>query len=577
MNTQRPYRVLPWVAAFGTAFLLLGYSASAEEEGGLPSITEKDLLAHVKFLASPALKGRSSGMRGCNTAAKYIQRVFKKAKVPGGLKEGRAYHQEFPITLRMSLGARNNLFLFSRRPTKSYKVGKEFNPLSVSKNAATKRKPAFVGYGITAPEYEWDDYAGVDVKNRIVLCFRREPGDQDEKSPFKGKERTEHAQFIVKVLNAQAHGAKGIIIVNLPLATAAGQDKVMPVRGPTDPRVKIPAVFAKMDVAEDILLGTGKTLEGLQHALDDSMKPDSFQIKSKVVAISTDIQRRSVPTYNGRKGLGKVHPGADDNASGTAGVMEIAEAFALSGAPPKRSLLFIAFSGEERGLLGANFYAQNPLLPLDKIAAMLNLDMISRGPEGVAGVTFVGTWAKWREVLQLANQPLELSLRLGSMGSLASDHAPFYRAKIPCLFFAAGLHPDYHTPGDTWQKVNVKTMAGITKLAYLTCEIVANVPEKPVFSQPKSDRELPYLGITPGKEIKDMGFAIDSVKEGSPADKGGMRKGDILTEFDGRQIRTFQDLRDALAMHKAGDEVTLLVYRGGAEVELKVTLEKRGK
>jgi S1-C subfamily serine protease len=304
------------------------------------------------------------------------------------------------------------------------------------------------------------------------------------------------------------------------------------------------------------------------------------ELKSELVVVGAHYDHIGTGKYGsrlGKKGLGKVHPGADDNASGTAGVMEIAEAFALSGAPPKRSLLFVGFSGEERGLLGANHYVRAPLFPLEKTVAMLNLDMISRGPEGVAGVTFVGTWAKWREVLQLANQPLELSLRLGSMGSMASDHAPFFRAKIPCLFFAAGLHPDYHTPGDTWQKVNTKTMAGITRLAYLTCEIVANVPERPVFTQPKSDRELPYLGITPGKEIKDMGFTIDAVQKGSPAEKGGLRKGDILAEFDGRQIRTFQDLRDALTMRKAGDEITLIVYRGGAEVELKVTLEKRGK
>jgi hypothetical protein len=470
----------------------------------------------------------------------------------------------------------------------------------------------FVGYGITAPEYDWDDYEGIDVKGKIVLCLRKEPKADDEDSPFKGKESTEHAHFITKVLNAQAHRAMGIIIVNQPLSTEMAKDKVMPVRGPSDSRVKIPAVFALMSVAEDILRGTGESLMGLQHKLDGEMKPASFAIKGKLVGLSADIRRRSVPTNNvigyiegsdpelksevvvvgahydhigtgkygsrlGKKGLGKVHPGADDNASGTAGVWEIAQAFALSGAAPKRSLLFVGFTGEERGLLGATHYVQNPLYPLEKTAAMLNLDMISRGPEGVAGVTFVGTWSKWREVLELANQPLDLSLKLGSSGSGASDHAPFFRAKVPCLFFAAGLHPDYHTPGDSWDKVNTKTMEGITKLAYLTCEIVANVPTRPEFTQPKSDRDVPYLGITPGKEIKDMGVTIDSVKDGSPASKGGLCKGDILAEFDGRQIRKFQDLRDALAMRKAGDEVSLTVYRSGAEVELKVKLEKRGK
>jgi hypothetical protein len=579
----------------------------------LDSITGKELQAHVKYLADPKLKGRSSGTRGCDIAARFLLNQFKRSGVAAGAKEGKSYYQTFRITLKMEIGPRCALALFQRPKAKVYNMKKDFTPFSFAPNAVAKRKVVFAGYGITAPEYEWDDYAGIEAKGKVVLCFRHEPRANDPESKFKGKESTEHAYFLTKVLNAQAHGAKGIIIVNGPRSPDAKRDRLLPLRGGRDPRVKIPAVFALMKVAKDILLGSGETLDGLQHKLDEEGKNASFVIKRKVIGVNTDIERRSVPTHNvlgyiegsdpelksevvilgahydhigtglygsrlGAKGRGKVHPGADDNASGTAAVLEIAQAFSLQEEKPKRSLLFIGFSGEERGLLGAGYYVSRPVIPLEKTAAMLNLDMISRGPEGAAGVTFVGTWAKWPEILREANERLELSLRTSPSGSGASDHAPFYRSKIPCLFFAAGLHADYHTPGDTWDKAKPVTMEGITKLAYLVALATANHPVKPEFAQPQARQaKLPYLGIVPGKEVKDLGITLDDVKKDSPAEKGGMKKGDILAEFDGRQIRKFQDLQDVLAQKKVGDEVTVVVYRVGAEMELTVKLGARPK
>ncbi|MCU0723267.1 MAG: M20/M25/M40 family metallo-hydrolase, partial [Planctomycetes bacterium] len=590
---------LPLLAAALAALLAAGAPPSLagdpEPRGGPESITGKELLEHVKVLSSAAYRGRSSGTPDCEAAARYLASQFKKSEVPGGLKDDSRYFQAFPIVLRAELGTSCALVLQGPRGIRACALEREFVPLSCSGNGAKKGKVVFAGYGITAPEFAWDDFAGIDAKGRIVLCLRHEPRASDAASPFRGKESTEHAYLLTKVLNAQAHGAAAVLIANDPLSVPLGDDVLKPFGGPSDARVKIPAAFVLQIVADEILAGSGETLGGLQARIDGAMKPSSLEIPGRTAGLSADVRRRSVPTQNvvafvegsdperkgefvvvgahydhvgtgeygsrlGAAGRGKIHPGADDNASGTAAVLEIAEAAAGLAAKPRRSLLFVAFSGEERGLLGSSAYVAGPARPLDRTVAMLNLDMISRGPARSASVGFTGTWAKWDGILREAGAALGLRLETTKGGTGASDHAPFLQARIPCLMFFSGLHEDYHTPGDTWDKADPETMQGIARLAYLAAVAAADSPERPEFRQPEAaEPPLPFLGVVPGQEVKDAGLEIREVQKESPAEKGGMKAGDVLAEMDGRPVRTPQDLKDVLAMKKPGDEVKATV------------------
>ncbi|MGB9605479.1 MAG: M20/M25/M40 family metallo-hydrolase, partial [Bryobacteraceae bacterium] len=376
-------------------------------------------LEHVKFLASPELEGRGTGTTGLEKAAHYIAGQFQNF----GLKPlaGSSYLQAFPVTINARLGEGNTFTYSLNGETARLKLNEEFVPLNFSAGGTATGRLVFAGYGITAPEYNYDDYAGLDVKGKLVVVLRHEPQESDENSPFAGKLLTSHAQLWSKAINAKQRGAAGVILVhdrrNHP-GEAEELEKFGRTAGPSEAGILF--VQVRSQIVESWLEAAGKKLEEIQAGIDRDLKPRSFELPASLhVSVTTDL-RREVKTVHNVAGYlpgeteeyiiigahydhlglgeqfslapseaGKVHPGADDNASGVAGVLELARWLA-SMPKRKRGVLFLCFAGEEIGLLGSRFWVDHPLLPLDNALAMINLDMIGRVREGkvyVGGVT----------------------------------------------------------------------------------------------------------------------------------------------------------------------------------------------
>src|SRR5207244_2204369 len=312
--------------------------------------------------------------------------------------DGKGYLQAFPVTTNAKLGTTNRFEYTEKGKTTTLKFDEEFIPFNFSSRAKVSGEVVFVGYGITAREYNYDDYAGLDVKDKLVLVLRHEPQEFDEKSVFSGKAYTEHAQFFSKAVNAKMHGARGVILINDRFNHRGDTDQLEKfghTAGPTD--AGIPFVQIKADVAASWIAEAGKDLDEMGAAIDKDLKPRSFALPDSLeVSEVVDVERVIKTVHNvagylpgetdeymvigahfDHLGMGeqfsmspslagtKVHPGADDNASGTAGVIELARWFA-SQPKQKRGILFIAFAGEELGLLGSSFYVNHHALPLNK-------------------------------------------------------------------------------------------------------------------------------------------------------------------------------------------------------------------
>ncbi|HET9948449.1 MAG TPA: M28 family peptidase, partial [Longimicrobiales bacterium] len=282
--------------------------------------------------------------------------------------------------------------------------------------------------------------------------------------------------------------------------------------------------------------------------------------------------------------------GADDNASGTAALVEIARIL-RDGPPLERSVIFAAFTGEERGLWGSAHFVQEPPVELDRIVAMLNLDMVGRVVDDAVTVFGVGTAEEWEPILEEANAALAdpLALSMAPDGYGPSDHSSFYGEGIPVLHFFSNTHEDYHRPTDDWQKINVP---GLERVAELTAGVAARLagqgegqvvaltpleqePPPPSTGSSSSSGYGPYLGTIPDMTPRDFGLRLTGVREGSPAARAGIRPGDVVVEFDGQPVADIYAYTYALQAHQPGDVVRIVVERDGERVEVEATLEER--
>jgi peptidase M28-like protein/PA domain-containing protein len=474
-------------------------------------IDPKQYLAHIKYLASPELKGRGTGTPELEKAAGYIARQFHSFGLkPAGDK---SYYQPFSVTMNAHLGARNHFEYRDGAQTVVLKPDEDFRPFNFSSSGKVSGAVVFVGYGITAPEYKYDDYAGVDVKNKLVLVLRHEPQEFDDRSVFAGRIYTTHSQFLTKAVNAEAHGARGVIFMADRNNHRGEADELEKFSGEVAPGgVGIPFVGLKAEIAERWLREAGKRLDDIGEAIDKNLRPQSFALPgSLAVELTTDVERETRAVHNvagllegetreyliigahyDHVGLGyqfsmapsmagTIHPGADDNASGTAGVIELARWFA--GHPkPRRGVLFLTFAGEEVGLLGSSYYVDHPELPLNNAVAMVNLDMIGRLRDGKVYVGDVGSGSEFKPLLESTNSKYLFSLDFSDTdGYGSSDHFSFTPRDIPVLFFFTGLHPDYHRPSDTWDKITAKETARLLDLVGDVCMKLASEPERPHF------------------------------------------------------------------------------------------------
>jgi hypothetical protein len=596
---------LPWLVLCLTP---LAYAADAKIDPNL-------YLNDVKFLASPELKGRATGSPELEKAAAFIAGRFREF----GLQPvaGNTYLQAFPVTTDATLGKQNHFDFRDNGRVTTLHYPEDFVPFNYSSTVKVSAAVVFAGYGITAPEYHYDDYAGLDVKGKFVLVMRHEPQENDEHSIFAGKMLTPHAQFVNKAANAKMHGAAGMILIDDHAAHPSEpweMQKFGSTAGPLD------AGIAVLQVNEERIDAwfqeNGKSLPAVEAAIDKDLRPQSFAFPDTLqVDAGVDIARvvktvhnvaAYVPGETGEYviigahydhlGMGgqysltpsvvAIHPGADDNASGTAGVIELARWYSKQ-PKQKRGILFLSFAGEEMGLLGSAYYVAHPELPLAKAVAMINMDMIGRIRDGKVYIGGVATGTGMRAMLDQVTpryQQLKVDYSEGPEAG-SSDHTSFSSAQVPVLFFFSGLHADYHKPSDTWDKIDAPDAARLLALVAEVAddlrgvatrpEFVHVAPQTPPMGGASGSGYGPWFGSIPdfGEGIKGVKFA--DVREGSPAAKAGFKAGDVMIEFDGKKIDNLYDFTYALQAKKPGDEVLVKVLRDNQPVEAKVLLMKR--
>jgi hypothetical protein len=597
----------------------------------LPAPSETNILAHLKYLASDELEGRATGEEGGYLAAGYVAEQFGKLGLlaPGGGAADRAdgHLQRFDATIGVGLGRDNKLKLAFRTGQgtveSTYVCEKDFVPFSFSSSGSVLASMTFAGYGISSEQYGYDDYSKTTMSGNVALVMRHEPRETDTTSVFGGTNLTHYADLRYKATNARDHGASAVMVAMDPLNHTPEDDELMKLQsreGLGD--CGIPAIQVKQHVADAILRAQGLELRDLQARIDSAQAPNTVVMSGVRATLRTDLVKdrrkvanvigvltprdRDVSEYvvvgahydhlgmGGESSLSKeggIHNGADDNASGVAAMLELARIFAAGRDSLKRGIVFVGFVGEEIGVLGSTFYVNNPVVPLEKTALMLNLDTIGRMRERKLYAAGVGSSPVIKGLVERANENDRAALKIETSegGYGPSDHFPFYGKNVPVLFFFTGANEDYHKVTDDWQKINVEGLASVVELSSrILAELVFTDLPVP-FTRAAADTAGPpggegygrgtgaHFGIVPdfGGE-PGKGAKITGTGAGSPAEKAGLRPGDVIVKFAGKTITGLQDLSYALRDKKPGDEVEVVVVRDGKEMVLRATLDRRG-
>jgi hypothetical protein len=580
-------------------------------------------IEHVKYLASDQLGGRGNGTPELDKAAKYIASHFRKSGLkPAG--DGGSYFQKFMLAVGSRLGPGNRLTLTAGGKTVEGVLGKSFVPVGVGSQTGVSGEVVFAGYGIVADEYKYNDYAGIDVTDKVVLALAHEPKENDADSPFAGAEATMHSQENQKAIRARYAGARAILLVQDPANHPEAPSEISDAaRANQISELGICVLKISRELAQALLAPAGKDLLALQKEIDANMAPRSFVVTGAQAKIDLDVTRIRKEVSNvvgilpgtdpaageelvilgahydhlGRGGrssmspalIGEIHNGADDNASGTAGLLELASVFGKDAAPRKRSYLFIAFAGEEVGLNGSGWWTNHPTRPIEKAVAMLNMDMIGRPQNNMVLLGGIGTSPVFADITKAAAGEAGMEVRASSQGGYgSSDHASFYSKNMPVLFFFSGLHRDYHRPSDDWQTIDAEGAVRIVRMVQGVASRLNSMETRPQFTkviEPAGSGARPGAGSGPGYgvyfgSIPDMGAEVkgvrfSDVRPNSPAAKAGLKGQDTLVRFDGKEVLNLEDFTFALRTHKPGDEVDVVVIRDGQPVTVKVKLEAR--
>lgn len=554
----------------------------------------------VKYLASDELEGRLTGSKGATQAARYIAKEFSRLGLKPLIQKANGtdnrYLQKFPYIAGVSLGKGNSVQFGNEKLT----VGVDWLPLGFSSSAKVDGEAVLVGYGITAPELSYNDYSAVNATGKIAIAQEGTPDGDNPHGKFGWYEAVRW-----KAVAARNAGAKALILIarennfkddrltKLAYDNSAGD-------------AGLPVIVISRQASDRII-----RLLGLSP--DKPVQPASSDASKITLRLSTDIVRNETPAYNvvamlegsdpllkneviiigahydhlGRGGegtgslaprSGDIHHGADDNASGTAGVLELARLFSAQKPRPKRTLVFMAFGGEEEGLLGSNYYVNHPLLPLANTVAMINMDMIGRMKDGRLIIGGVGTAKEWRDFMS-SEKTFQLTLNEDGFGP--SDHSSFYSKQIPVLFFWTGTHNDYHKPSDTFDKINYDDEARILEMVARIVNRLDGADKRLTYTTAKSDPAprtggfRVYLGTIPNYADTNDGLLLDGVRDDSPAAKAGLKPGDRVVKIGSHDIRNVYDYTAALGEMKAGQEYVIEVVRGKEKLTLKITPEAR--
>jgi len=604
-----------------------------------PAAAESRLAELAQSLSSDAMQGRGVQTEGIEVAAELIGQSFQEAGLRTDLIGGGPY-QEFLLNSRLGLGGTNQMELTHQNEILfSLIVGRDFTPLSLSGSGDFNLPLAFAGYGITAPEYEYDDYAGLDVNGKAVIVLRREPQDHSPTSRFDGEKSSHHSYFATKVTNAAAHGAAAIVLVTdhselqerrKDLGPDASSDDLDPLLrfeiGSSVAERRIPVIHVRRSVIEPLIhKAVACELATIEEQIDTRLRPNSFELpdyrlRGAVTLVPTGQSLKNVlgllPGYGPDAGeaivlgahydhLGygsqassaardgrSLHNGADDNASGTAVMVEVARQLASRSEPLNRSVLFIAFTAEELGLVGSRRYLQDPVIPVSNTITMINLDMVGRLRHDQLLVYGTGTAAGFESLIATHAAPFGLKPQTSPSGFGPSDHAAFHERGLPVLYFFTGFHPEYHRPEDDFETLN---LAGMQRIAGFTAAVIADLANRPERVHLQAAESLiadshgarvvvpQELSVTPPQRTVTLGLLLDRtclepgygvgrVLGGSPAEQAGLQPGDVVVQYNDHILQKPADLSKALSTAKPGDQPRLKVRRGTQERDVTVTL-----
>ena len=591
------------------------------------SSNKTNIRQHIEFLADDALEGRMTGSEGAKRAAEHIATQFEELNLKS-IGDEQNYFQTFEFTAGRRIIAEENRFHITRQMHGSeqvmeFSVEQDFQPLSFSRNGVVEGEVVFVGYGLTVPGElgeGYDAYVGLDVQDKIVVALRYVP---EAVEPERRQQLNRYAGLRYKAMQARERGAKAFLVVAGPNSPNAGNlipldfDSSLADSG-------IVAASISDTVANTLFSPSGKDLKAIQseldvenpHFLGQFPLPD---VKVKIVvsiekvkktdqnvigllspqALTDDTEYIIVGAHYdhighgeigslARKGEeGQIHNGADDNASGTAVVLELAatlsEVYAEHPEKFRRGIIFALWSGEELGLIGSTHFVNHPMVPLEKVAAYLNFDMVGRLRDNKLILQGVGSSSVWTKLIEKRNIPIGFNLTLQADPYLPTDVTAFYPKEVPVLSFFTGGHEDYNRPTDDIETLNYVGLERISKLAYGIISDLITADERPEYvrversqsDEGSRDTLRAYLGTIPDYTTEGTGVKLSGVRAGGPADKAGLKGGDIIVEFGGQEITNIYDYTYALDAVKIGVPVEVVVLRDGKRVKLTVTPEAR--
>ena len=582
---------------------------------------------HIEILASDELEGRMTGSKGAELAAKHISAQFAHFNLKP-IGDAGSYFQEFEFTAGRRIISEENRFSITRQvhgtqQELEFSVEQDFQPLSFSRNGVVEGEVVFVGYGLTVPGElgeGYDAYAGLDVKDKIVVALRYVP---EEVEPERRQQLNRYAGLRYKAMQAREHGAKAFLVVAGPNSPNAG--KLIPLDFDSSLADSgIVAASISDTVANTLFAPSGKDLKEVQSGLDVENPhflgqfplPD---VKIKIVVSVEKVKKTDqnviallppsqltdeteyivvgahydhigygeIGSLARKDEEGQIHNGADDNASGTAVVLELAATLSeVSQEHPEkfnRGIIFALWSGEELGLIGSTHFVNHPVVPLDKVVAYVNFDMVGRLRDNKLILQGVGSSSVWTKLIEKRNVPIGFNLTLQTDPYLPTDVTAFYPKEVPVLSFFTGGHEDYNRPTDDIETLNYDGLERISKLAHGIVLDVIRTPERPEYVQVERsqseggsrDTLRAYLGTIPDYTTEGTGVKLSGVRAGGPADKAGLQGGDVIVEFGGQKIANIYDYTYALDAVKIGVPVEVVVIRDGKQITLTVTPEAR--